>query len=67
MTQPMDAIDHLVNGENNEFRGAIEDMLMARVRDRIDNERIAVGQTMFANEEESDFDYDEEEYSDEEV
>ena len=70
MTQPIDAINFLQYGQSAEFESSVQDMLMNRVRDRIDNERFAVAQTMFDNSD-IDSDYDDAEElevdSDEEI
>lgn len=62
------AVDQLFNGEYNDFKDSVKDVLMNKLNDRIDTERYSVGQAMFADEagaEETDI--DQEEYSNEEV
>ena len=74
MPEPIDAINHIARDETSAFQNSIEDMLMDRLRDRIDNQKVAVGMSMYQNSEEEydveDYDYEEPEFeegTDEEV
>ena len=70
MPEVKDAIDQLANKQYDQFRSTVSDLLMDRLKGRIDNEKYAVGQSIFADEPEAELD-DEleqpEETSDEEV
>ena len=61
MSDAATAVDHLFNGEYNNYKQSVNDILMNKLRDRVDTERFNVGQSMFADEQ------PEEELSDEEV
>ena len=70
MSQVKDAIDQLAAKQYDQFSSTVSDLLMDRLKGRIDNEKYAVGQSIFADEPEAELD-DEleqpEETSDEEV
>lgn len=59
MSQLEQAVDQLFSGDYNDYKETVNDILMNKLKDRIDSERYAVGQAMFASQEE--------EQSDEEV
>ena len=64
------AIDQLTHGQYNQFKSTVSDLLMDRLKGRIENEKYSVAQTIFADEQpEAEFDQPEmpEETSDEEV
>jgi hypothetical protein len=61
MADTNDAIDNIARGEYSAFNNAVTDMLMDRLKDRIDNEKVAVGMSMYQNNEE-DYDLDDVEY-----
>jgi len=73
MSEPIDAINHIAKDETSAFQNSIEDMLMDRLRDRIENQKVAVGMSMYQSEEDYDLDnieYEEPEFeegTDEEV
>ena len=77
MSEVKDAIDHLAAKQYDQFSSTVSDLLMDRLKGRIDNEKYAVGQSIFAEEEpeeiaaDAELDSDEleqpEETSDEEV
>jgi len=54
MADTMDAINHMFDQDYNEFRNSVNDILMDKLQGRVDNERIAVGQAMFADPAEED-------------
>lgn len=62
MTDATTAVDQLFNGEYNNYKETVNDILMNKLKDRLDTERFNVGQAMFAADEQP-----EEEISDEEV
>ena len=70
MPEVKDAIDQLAVKQYDQFSSTVSDLLMDRLKSRIDNEKYAVGQSIFADEPEAELD-DEleqpEETSDEEV
>ena len=70
MPEVKDAIDQLAAKQYDQFSSTVSDLLMDRLKSRIDNEKYAVGQSIFADEPEAELD-DEleqpEETSDEEV
>jgi hypothetical protein len=70
MSDLKDAIDQLANKQHDQFSTTVSDLLMDRLKGRIDNERFKVGQSIFADEEpeqvEAEFEQPEE-TSDEEV
>jgi hypothetical protein len=70
MPEVKDAIDQLAAKQYDQFSSTVSDLLMDRLKGRIDNEKYAVGQSIFADEPEAQLD-DEleqpEETSDEEV
>jgi len=70
MPEVKDAIDQLAAKQYDQFSSTVSDLLMDRLKGRIDNEKYAVGQSIFADEPEAELD-DEleqpEETSDEEV
>ena len=73
MSEPIDAINHIAKDETSAFQSSIEDMLMDRLKDRIENQKVAVGMSMYQNEDDYDLDsieYEEPEFeegTDEEV
>ena len=73
MSEVKDAIDQLGPGQYDQFSSSVSDLLMDRLKGRIDNEKYAVGQSIFASSQsEEDMDLDgqveqPEETSDEEV
>ena len=69
MSEVKDAIDQLAQGQYDQFGTTVSDLLMDRLKGRIDNEKYAVGQSIFADEQpEEDIDLEQpEETSDEEV
>ena len=73
MPEVKDAIDQLAHGQYDQFGTTVSDLLMDRLKGRIDNEKYAVGQSIFADDQsEDDLDLDghieqPEETSDEEV
>ena len=70
MPEVKDAIDQVAAKQYDQFSSTVSDLLMDRLKGRIDNEKYAVGQSIFADEPEAELD-DEleqpEETSDEEV
>ena len=60
MTDTTDAVNNLATGQYSDFKSNIEDMLMDRLKDRIENQKVAVGMSMYQGEE--DYDLDEVEY-----
>lgn len=70
MPEVKDAIDQLAAKQYDQFSSTVSDLLMDRLKGRIDNEKYAVGQSIFADGPEAELD-DEleqpEETSDEEV
>ena len=60
MSEPIDAINHIARDETSAFQNSIEDMLMDRLKDRIENQKVAVGMSMYQGEE--DYDLDQVEY-----
>ena len=56
MAELGDAISQLSNKQYDQFKSSISDILMDRLRGRIDNEKYGVGQSIFAD---SDEDMDE--------
>jgi len=73
MSEPIDAINHIAKDETSAFQSSIEDMLMDRLKDRIENQKVAVGMSMYQNEDDYDLDnieYEEPEFeegTDEEI
>ena len=75
MSEVKDAIGQLADKQYDQFSSTVSDLLMDRLKGRIDNEKYAVGQSIFAEEEpeqiDAELDSDEleqpEETSDEEV
>jgi len=73
MSEPIEAINQLARDETSAFQNSIEDMLMDRLRDRIENQKVAVGMSMYQGEEDidvEDVEYEEPEFeegTDEEV
>ena len=59
MSEPIDAINHIARDETSAFQSSIEDMLMDRLRDRIENQKVAVGMSMYQDD---DYDLDDYEY-----
>lgn len=54
MPEVKDAIDQLANKQYDQFRSTVSDLLMDRLKGRIDNEKYAVGQSIFADESEAE-------------
>ncbi len=69
MSEVKDAIDQLSHGQYDQFSSSVSDLLMDRLKGRIDNEKYAVGQSIFADAQSTDdIDLEQsEETSDEEV
>ena len=70
MPEVKDALDQLAAKQYDQFSSTVSDLLMDRLKGRIDNEKYAVGQSIFADEPEAELDADleqPEETSDEEV
>jgi len=73
MPEPIDAVNQLTRDETSAFQNSIEDMLMDRLKDRIENQKVAVGMSMYQNEQDleiDDVEYEEPEFeegTDEEV
>lgn len=69
MSEVKDAIDQLSQGQYDQFSSSVSDLLMDRLKGRIDNEKYAVGQSIFADAQSiDDIDLEQsEETSDEEV
>jgi len=51
MPEVKDAIDQLAAKQYDQFSSTVSDLLMDRLKGRIDNEKYAVGQSIFAEEE----------------
>ncbi len=51
MPEVKDAIGQLANKQYDQFRSTVSDLLMDRLKGRIDNEKYAVGQSIFAEDE----------------
>jgi hypothetical protein len=49
MSEVKDAIDQLAQGQYDQFSSSVSDLLMDRLKGRIDNEKYAVGQSIFAD------------------
>ena len=56
MTETKDAIDHLAAKQYDQFSSTVSDLLMDRLKGRIDNEKYAVGQSIFADQEPEEVD-----------
>ena len=56
MPEVKDAIDQLANKQYDQFRSTVSDLLMDRLKGRIDNEKYAVGQSIFADEQPEEVD-----------
>jgi hypothetical protein len=56
MPEVKDAIDQLAAKQYDQFSSTVSDLLMDRLKGRIDNEKYAVGQTIFADEPEAELD-----------
>ena len=56
MTETKDAIDQLAAKQYDQFSSTVSDLLMDRLKGRIDNEKYAVGQSIFAEEEPEEID-----------
>ena len=72
MSEVKDAIDQLAAKQYDQFSSTVSDLMMDRLKGRIDNEKYAVGQSIFADEPEAELDIEDqleqpEETSDEEV
>lgn len=49
-----DAINQLSNKQYDQFKTSVSDMLMDRLKGRIDNEKYSVGQSIFADDSDED-------------
>lgn len=58
MSEVKDAIDQLAAKQYDQFSSTVSDLLMDRLKGRIDNEKYAVGQSIFAEEEPEEIDAD---------
>ena len=58
MPEVKDAIDQLANKQYDQFRSTVSDLLMDRLKGRIDNEKYNVGQSVFADQESESDDED---------
>jgi len=56
MSEVNDAIDQLAAKQYDQFSSTVSDLLMDRLKGRIDNEKYAVGQSIFAEEEPEEVD-----------
>ena len=56
MSEVKDAIDQLAAKQYDQFSSTVSDLLMDRLKGRIDNEKYAVGQSIFAEEEPEEVD-----------
>ena len=56
MSEVKDAIDQLSAKQYDQFSSTVSDLLMDRLKGRIDNEKYAVGQSIFAEEEPEEID-----------
>jgi len=56
MPEVKDAIDQLAAKQYDQFSSTVSDLLMDRLKGRIDNEKYAVGQSIFAEEEPEEVD-----------
>jgi hypothetical protein len=56
MAELGDAISQLSNKQYDQFKSSISDILMDRLRGRIDNEKYSVSQSIFADETEAEED-----------
>ena len=53
MSEVKDAIDQLAAKQYDQFSSTVSDLMMDRLKGRIDNEKYAVGQSIFADEPET--------------
>ena len=75
MADTMDVVNNMFDQDYNEFKNNVNDILMNRIQDRVNIERIAVGQAMFNSDMEEEeieldepgTDYDYEDDTDEEI
>lgn len=58
------AVDQLVSGQHNDFKQSVSNILMGKLKDRVDTERYNVGQSMFDGPADLNV-HDQEEYTDE--
>lgn len=56
MPEVKDAIDQLAAKQYDQFSSTVSDLLMDRLKGRIDNEKYAVGQSIFVDEPEAELD-----------
>jgi len=56
MSEVKDAIDQLAAKQYDQFSSTVSDLLMDRLKGRIDNEKYAVGQSIFAEDEPEEVD-----------
>ena len=56
MPEVKDAIDQLAAKQYDQFSSTVSDLLMDRLKGRIDNEKYAVGQSIFADEQPEEVD-----------
>tara|TARA_S200002703_G_scaffold120644_1_gene106463 strand:- start:224 stop:472 length:249 start_codon:yes stop_codon:yes gene_type:complete len=54
MPEVKDAVDHLAAKQYDQFSSTVSDLLMDRLKGRIDNEKYSVGQSIFADESEEE-------------
>lgn len=54
MAESKDAIDQLAAKQYDQFSSTVSDLLMGRLKGRIDNEKYSVGQSIFADESEEE-------------
>lgn len=54
MSDVQQAIDHLAHGNGSEFQDTVNSILMSRVRERLDNEKYAVAQSVFGSNEQEE-------------
>lgn len=54
MSELEDAITQLSNKQYDQFKSSVSDMLMDRLKGRIDNEKYAVGQSIFNDQDEQE-------------
>ena len=54
MAESKDAIDQLAAKQYDQFSSTVSDLLMGRLKGRIDNEKYSVGQSIFADKSEEE-------------
>jgi len=69
MSTSREAVDQMFDQDYSNFRDSIQDILMDKLRGRVENEKIAVGQALFSDdfEDEIEFEEDNEDISNEEI